>query len=67
MNIYKILWNQVGSLISTAVVIANTKEEAYNILDLEHEGNIHPLEIDVFLIGVCTDGTKEPLIVCQEE
>jgi hypothetical protein len=75
LNIYKIFWVQGGAFGLSAVVIASTEEEALrelhlNITDME-DGKFKKLgiddsEIEISLIGVCTDGTKETLRVCQE-
>lgn len=62
MNIYKIEWVQGGSFGLSGVVIADTEEDAIKELDLDEDDK----EIEIFLIGICTDGTIEPLVVCQE-
>jgi len=62
MNIYKIEWVQGGSFGLSAVVISNTEEEALKELHLDSDDR----EIEISLIGICTDGTTESLVVCHE-
>jgi hypothetical protein len=75
MNIHHIYWEQLrnhpdgvfaGLFELNAVVIAENHAEARKMLDL-NEKDIVDVDIRVKLLGICTDGTDKPRIVCQED
>lgn len=64
MNIYAVSWTQFGSFGLNAVVIAASEDEALDELRILNED--YNTEIRARLIGICTDGTAIPVVVCEE-
>lgn len=63
MNVYHVGWVQSDQFGLSAVVIANSEDEAINALDLDDSYNS---DIKISLVGTCTDGTDTVQIICQE-
>jgi hypothetical protein len=62
MNIYSINWDQGGYGLS-AVVIANTEDEAVSLLDLDDE---YETDVEADLIGKSTNSSETPRVVVRE-
>ena len=63
MNIYHVGWVQSECFGLSAVIIAKDEEEALVELDLD---STYENEVDISLVGICSDSTKKAYVICKE-